>query len=286
MKREIKEIRRGFDGMDGAGVKLVRVLSSATTKHLDPFLMLDVFDSDNPEDYIKGFPMHPHRGIETITYLIEGEMIHRDSIGNQGSILPGGTQWMTAGSGIMHEEMPQPSPRMMGFQLWLNMPAKDKMQPPAYREVNRDNLPEYQADGITVRVISGNFKGVAGGVVPDYLKPEIYFVDLPQEQTFNLQTPEDDTVFIYIFRGSLTDGQQVVEQKNGILFEAGSEVNVTAGQNARFLYIQGPKLEEPIAWGGPIVMNTKEELNQAFAELREGSFLKTKEVEGTETLNK
>ncbi len=286
MKRRVQEIRRGFDGMDGAGVSLVRVLSQATVKKLDPFLMLDVFDSDNYEDYIKGFPMHPHRGIETITYLLSGEIEHEDSIGNKGTILPGGTQWMTAGSGIMHQEMPQKSDQMVGFQLWLNMPEKDKMKPPAYREVNEDQMPVYQEEGLTLRLISGAFRGVEASIKPDYVSPEIYFGDLAQGHVFAKELAAEDTAFIFIFRGSVRIGDEVVQQKNGVLFTEGDEIEFTAETDAEFMYIEGKKLNEPIAWGGPIVMNTREELNLAFEELRSGTFLKTTEVQGTESLNR
>lgn len=286
MKRQVEEIRRGFDGMDGAGVHLVRVLSQATVKKLDPFLMLDVFDSNNYEDYIKGFPMHPHRGIETITYLIDGAIDHEDSIGNKGTILPGGTQWMTAGSGIMHQEMPQKSDRMIGFQLWLNMPARDKMQPPAYREVNQDQMPIVQREGLKVRLISGEFAGVTGEIRPDYVAPQIYFVELAKNHVFAKSLPATDTAFFFVFRGAVTVDDQLIAQKNGVLLSAGDEVELTASEDASFMYIEGPRLEEPVAWGGPIVMNTREELNQAFDDLRAGTFLKTTQVRGVETLNK
>lgn len=286
MKRTVEEIRRGFDGIDGAGVHLVRVLSSATVKKLDPFLMLDVFDSRDYHDYIAGFPMHPHRGIETITYLIKGAIDHEDSIGNKGTILPGGTQWMTAGSGILHQEMPQKSDEMIGFQLWLNMPQKDKMQPPAYREVNGDKMPAYENAGLKVRVISGEYGGVSGEVQPDYVSPEIYFVELAKDQTFTKSLTAEDTAFIYIFRGEVRIGDQAVSMKNGVLLSAGDELEIQATLDAQFMYIEGKKLGESVAWGGPIVMNTKEELNQAFAELRDGTFLKTKHIRGVETLNK
>ncbi len=286
MKIQIQEVRRGFNGMDGAGVHLVRVLSQATIKKLDPFLMLDVFDSDNYEDYIAGFPMHPHRGIETITYLLAGEIDHEDSLGNKGSILPGGTQWMTSGSGIMHQEMPQKSDAMIGFQLWLNMPQKDKMKSPAYREVNEDQMPVYEEVGLRVRLISGEFRGVEATIKPDYVKPEIYFAEMEQGHVFNQSLAKDDTAFIFIFRGSVRIGDEVVEQKNGVLFTEGDEIEIKAETDAKFLYIQGEKINEPISWGGPIVMNTKEEVNEAFDELRAGTFLKTTEVEGVESLNK
>lgn len=286
MKRTIAEVRRGFDGVDGAGVRLVRVLSSATVKNLDPFLMLDVFDSEDYHDYIKGFPMHPHRGIETITYLSAGSIDHEDTLGNKGTILPGGTQWMTAGSGILHQEMPQKSEQMMGFQLWLNLPAKDKMAPPAYREVNETDMPLHLEEGMKVRVISGEFSGVSGGVQADYVKPQIYFIELAEGAAFSKTLPEDDTAFLYIFRGEVSVEGHHVAQKNGIRLTYGDELEVRASKPATFMYIEGPKLREEVAWGGPIVMNTREELNLAFEEFRNGTFLKENHVAGTETLNK
>ncbi|HKL84700.1 MAG TPA: pirin family protein [Treponemataceae bacterium] len=286
MKRCVEEIRRGFDGVDGAGVSLVRVLNQETIKKLDPFLMLDIFDSNNYEDYIAGFPMHPHRGIETITYLLAGEIDHEDSIGNKGRILPGGTQWMTAGSGIMHQEMPQKSDNMIGFQLWLNMPQKDKMSAPAYHELNKEQLPVYEEDGLNVRVISGEFKGVEGGIKPDYVRPQIYFIEADEGKAFTKTCKPKDTAFIFIFRGSVRIGDEVVDLKNGVLFAQGDEIEIHADTDAKFMYIEGEKINETVSWGGPIVMNTKEELNLAFEELRNGTFLKTRHVLGVEGLNK
>lgn len=285
MKRTIEEVRRGYDGMDGAGVRLVRVLSSATVKKLDPFLMLDVFDSEDYNDYIKGFPLHPHRGIETITYLAAGAIDHEDTLGNKGTILPGGTQWMTAGSGLQHQEMPKKSDQMIGFQLWLNLPQKDKMAPPAYRELNEEGMPLYQGDGIKLRLISGEFEGVKGGVQADYVKPQIYFVELEAGKTFSKTLPQDDTAFIYIFRGEISIEGKSVPLKNGVLLSDGDELSVRAEEHARFMYIEGPKLREEVAWGGPIVMNTREELQLAFEEFRNGTFIKANHVTGTETLN-
>ncbi len=286
MIRDQKEIIKGYNGRDGAGVNLVRVLSSPTITMLDPFLMLDIFDSEDYNDYILGFPMHPHRGIETITYLHAGEIDHQDSLGNHGKILPGGTQWMTAGSGIMHQEMPQKSDHMMGFQLWLNMAANTKMMPPKYREVNGAAMPQYQSDGIVVRVISGEYEGVKGAVTPDYVKPEIYDVRLEEGSEFRMKVDIKDTSFLYIFRGvvKFPSGGEIGE-KNGVQLGEGDEVLLKGGPGgAVFMFITGKPLKEPVAWGGPIVMNTKEELQLAFQELREGTFLKTTTVEGTESL--
>lgn len=286
MVRDIKEIINGFYGRDGAGVNLVRVLSSATIKKLDPFLMLDVFDSDDYNDYILGFPMHPHRGIETITYLHSGEIDHEDSLGNKGKILPGGTQWMTAGSGIMHQEMPQKSDRMMGFQLWLNMAADTKMMPPKYREVDGKSMPEYKGEGLTVRIVSGNYEGLEGAIAPDYIKPEIYDVKVDEGAQFKMKVKEGDTSFMFIFRGNVVfPGGENVHQKNGVLLTQGDEIVLAGGEGgAVFMFITGSPINEPVAWGGPIVMNTREELQLASRELQQGNFLKTTKVEGTDTL--
>jgi redox-sensitive bicupin YhaK (pirin superfamily) len=285
MKRSVEKFIHGFDGVDGAGVNLVRLLSKEHILELDPFLMLDIFDSDDYNDYIAGFPMHPHRGIETITYLLEGAIEHQDSLGNHGVILPGGTQWMTAGSGIMHQEMPQKSPRMMGFQLWLNMPAKNKMDSPAYREVNEDQIALFEEDKMSVKIISGEYRGVKGSIDPDYATPQIYFIDLEEGALFQKTLPRDATAFIYLFRGAVTIEGEEVRQKRGVLLTPGEELEILSKGGARLMYIEGEKLREPISWGGPIVMNTREELSLAFEELKNGQFLKTTEVKGTESLN-
>ena len=275
MLRGVKKIVKGQKTQDGAGVHLVRVISRPDVVDFDPFLMLDAFDSYNPEDYIKGFPWHPHRGIETVTYLIQGDIEHGDSLGNKGSILDGGCQWMTAGGGILHQEMPQACERMLGVQLWLNLPAKDKMTRPQYRDIVSDHVPKVVKDGSTVGVISGEYDGVSGAVHGDYVKMTFLDVELEKNVEFELVTNPEDNLFIYTVSGSGLVNENSVDAKSGVLFEAGDQFKLTALEDGlRFLLFAGKPLKEPIAWGGPIVMNTREELNQAFQDLEDGNFIR------------
>jgi len=278
MTRTVKKVVTGSTQFDGAGVKLVRVIGHATVADFDPFLMLDAFDSNDPADYIKGFPWHPHRGIETVTYLIEGDIEHGDSIGNKGRILDGCCQWMTAGSGIMHQEMPQPAARMLGVQLWLNLPASDKMTAPQYRDIRADMIPAVSAGGVTVRIISGEYEGTKGPVSGDYVKMLMLDVDLPAIQSWHLSTNPEDTLFIYIIEGDLRfkdAASALLPARRAVLFSGGDELFAEAGpQGARFLLFAGKPLGEPVAWGGPIVMNTRAELDTAFSELDNGTFIK------------
>ena len=275
--RRIRRIVAGSRQVDGAGVRLVRVIGHADTKEFDPFLMLDAFDSRNPEDYIRGFPWHPHRGIETITYLIAGDIEHGDSLGNRGHILDGGCQWMTAGSGIIHQEMPQASPRMLGLQLWLNLPRKDKWARPQYRDITADRIPAVRGEEYTLRVISGAFGNTRGAAQGDYVRSLLLDVSLNPDAVWRLPSDGDATLFIYLLDGSalLDDAATRVERHRAILFGEGDEFAVQAGpEGVRFMLFAGRPLREPIAWGGPIVMNTREELDQAFAELDKGTFIR------------
>lgn len=275
-KREIINKVRGKRAIDGAGVKLVRVLGNETVEPYDPFLMLDSFDSTDPNDYTAGFPIHPHRGIETVTYLINGRIDHKDSLGNSGVIGGGECQWMTAGSGIMHEEMPKSSERMLGFQLWLNLPAKEKMCEPAYHALERDNIPKVSDNGAEVAVISGNYKGVQG-FDPEHIKATILDVNLPKGQKFDLEM-KGDTVFVFLISGDAIIGEERIGEKTAVLFGEGDFISVTAPEDgsSRFIYYCADALKESVAWGGPIVMNTQDELREAFSELRNGTFIKTK----------
>ncbi|MDP3130442.1 MAG: pirin family protein [Bacillota bacterium] len=275
-ERTIKRIVNGMPAVDGAGVSLVRALSRPDVPDFDPFLMLDAFDSTDPADYVKGFPWHPHRGIETITYLIAGRIEHGDSLGNRGAIVAGGAQWMTAGRGILHQEMPKASPRMLGAQLWLNLPAKDKMTAPQYRDVEPSSVPVVARDGSTVRILSGTYEGVAGAVHPDHVLMTWLDVDLAPGAVFVQPVGMDETAFSYLFSGSFSvpAGTSAVA-KDAALFSDGDMVIVTAGdKGARFLFGAAAPLREPVAWGGPIVMNTREELRKAFEEIDNGTFLK------------
>lgn len=268
----------GSRQVDGAGVSLVRVLGPAQTKDFDPFLMLDAFDSKNPADYIKGFPWHPHRGIETVTYLIAGNIEHGDSLGNKGHILDGGCQWMTAGSGIIHQEMPQASPHMLGLQLWINLPRKDKFTRPQYRDLTAARIPKVQEKTCTVGVISGVYGNTRGATQGDYVQAQLLDVALKPDATWSLPVDSQSTLFIYIVQGAGLFGKPAtrVDSHRAVLFGEGDTFAVQAApEGMRFLLFAGRPLREPIAWGGPIVMNTQEELDQAFEELDAGTFIRT-----------
>ncbi|MDI9501675.1 MAG: pirin family protein [Bacillota bacterium] len=272
--KRIAGIVRGQPGRDGAGVNLTRVLHTGTLEAFDPFLMLDSFDSKDPADYINGFPEHPHRGIETITYLAEGRIDHKDSLGNAGSIRNGDAQWMTAGSGILHEEMPQPAERMLGLQFWLNLPQKDKMTTPKYFDIHSADIPVVQEEGATVRVIAGSYKDTIGA--QSHHIPAT-FLELYLEANSEVRFPSasDETSFVFLLEGDAVIGEKTIAEKAAVLLEDGDHVRIqSTDQPARVIYAQAPPLGEPIAWGGPIVMNTKEEITQAFMDLRNGNFIK------------
>jgi redox-sensitive bicupin YhaK (pirin superfamily) len=275
--RTIKKVITGQKAVDGAGVKLIRNFGYHETKDFDPFLMLDAFDSTDPKDYIKGFPWHPHRGIETITYLIKGDIEHGDSLGNKGSILDGQCQWMTSGSGIIHQEMPQPSDRMLGVQIWLNMPAEHKMSPPRYCGILKEDIPVIEEQGQEVRIISGSYKGHKGAVEGEYVKPLYLDVEVNPGASWCVGCDASWTLFVYIVQGSGTFGaeEQLIAEKHLVLFNEGDTFTVKASEEGvRFLLLAGAPLKEPIAWGGPIVMNTDEELQLAFREIDENTFIK------------
>ena len=284
--RRFKQAVRGQHAVDGAGVHLRRVLGIRTIRDFDPFLMLDGFDSSDPADYIKGFPWHPHRGIETVTYLLKGDIEHGDSLGNKGVIGDLQCQWMTAGSGIIHQEMPRASERMLGCQLWVNLPKKDKMTQPAYRDIRQQDVAVVSEKNATVRVLSGNYKNNPGAVKGEYVRVQYLDVDLAPGSVWSYnETPNDQTMFLYLIDGTLAaddDMTNFEEKACAILMTASSqdstdydELRVKAGpQGARFFLIAARPLQEPVAWGGPIVMNTQEELNLAFSELQSRTFIK------------
>jgi len=273
--REILKTVRGQRAVDGAGVSLVRVLGNRDVYDFDPFLMLDSFDSTDPEDYTAGFPWHPHRGIETITYLISGKIEHMDSLGNKGTIESGESQWMTAGSGILHQEMPIASERMLGLQLWLNLPKDEKMAEPAYLGITQEMMPVVETDQATIRVLSGSYNGVSG-VMPRHIQASILDVSLMKKGSITLPTKPDETVFAFLITGDAVIDAHLISEKTAVLFGAGESVTIeaTPDRDLRFLLFSGKALHEPIAWGGPIVMNTREELDLAFDELRRGTFIK------------
>jgi quercetin 2,3-dioxygenase len=274
--REVERLVAGQPTSDGAGVKLNRVLTQNLQRRLDPFLMLDAFGTDNPDDYIAGFPDHPHRGFETITYMLNGRMRHRDSAGHEGLISDGGVQWMTAGRGVIHSETPeQNAGRMAGFQLWLNLPARDKMREPWYRDIAGAEVPEFERDGVKVRVIAGESHGVAGAVQRDHTQPLYLDLHFAPGARFEQPLPPEFNAFAYVYEGGLKfeTGCQVLPGRMAILANTpGSDgVRLTAGDApTRALLIAGKPLGEPIAQYGPFVMNTEAELVQAVRDFQAG----------------
>jgi redox-sensitive bicupin YhaK (pirin superfamily) len=279
--RGIDHIVAGVSTSDGDGVKLTRVLQQPLQKRLDPYLMLDAFGSDNPGDYIGGFPNHPHRGFETVTYMIAGRMRHRDSAGHEGLLQNGGVQWMTAGRGLVHSELPEQEDGLMeGFQLWLNLPAKDKMREPWYRDIQSEEIPEYTtAAGVHVRVIAGASHGIEGAVRRENTEPLYLDITLPPGAEFAQPLPDDHNALVYAFRESVwIAGSEVSTRRMAILAnDPGSDgVVLRAGATnhspARALLIAGKPLHEPIAQYGPFVMNTQEQLKEAVQDFQSGKF--------------
>jgi hypothetical protein len=273
--RSIERIIHGQSVMDGAGVKINRVLTQPLQRRLDPFLMLDNFGSDEANDYIAGFPDHPHRGFETVTYMLTGRMRHRDSAGNEGLLENGGVQWMTAGRGVIHSEMPEQEAGLMeGFQLWLNLPAKDKMRKPWYKDFKSSEIPVFQTrEGATVRVIAGASHGVEGAVQREVTEPVYLDVELPAGARFSQRLPAGHNAFLYTYRGEVSVGGKAVPSRSMAILANSAEadgVQVEATQASRFILIAGQPLNEPIAQYGPFVMNTQEEIYQAVNDFRAG----------------
>jgi redox-sensitive bicupin YhaK (pirin superfamily) len=296
--RPIKQIIQTKPTIEGAGVKLQRAFGFGKTKDFDPFLLLDDFRNDNPGDYLAGFPWHPHRGIETITYVLAGSVEHGDSLGNKGKMTAGDVQWMTAGSGILHQEMPKGDARgrMHGFQLWANLPSSLKMTAPRYQDIPSSAIPEVtDDDGTHVRLISGEFWGKKGPVEGVAADPTYLDVSVAPGQRKRLKVEITRNAFAYVFAGSgmfrdasdpravlteqaaQTEAEPVYDVSNHslVLFDRGDEITVQAGpEGIRFLLVSGQPIEEPVAWYGPIVMNTQEQLRQAMADLHDGTFIK------------
>ena len=274
--RQVENLVQGVQTSDGAGVKLTRVLTQSLQRRLDPFLMLDAFRNDNPEDYMGGFPNHPHRGFETITYMIAGRMRHRDSAGNEGLLGPGGVQWMTAGSGLIHSELPEQEDGLMeGFQLWLNLPAQHKMIKPSYRDISPQNIPEYITEsGVRVRVIAGTSGDTAGAVQRPDTEPLILDVHLPANSTFVANIPAGHHAFTYTYRGEASiQGQAVPDRHMAILTDNGADcVQLESLVSTQCLIVAGRPLAEPIAQYGPFVMNTDEQIQQTLQDYRAGKF--------------
>ena len=276
MKRMVKNKVTGFRTTDGAGVNLVRVLGNTTAETYDPILMLDSFDSTNPEEYTAGFPMHPHRGIETISLVVKGNMVHKDSLGNEDGITDGEVQWMTAGSGILHEEKLPASDKMLGVQLWLNMPQKYKMAPPEYHSIKKEEIKEIPIDGGILRLISGQYKEHKG-FMGKYLPMDYYHIILNANNKFNIETENDKSVLVFLLSGDAKVAGETISEKTAVKLTNGDSLDIESlHEDIQILFISSDKLEEPVSWGGPIVMNTREELDLAFSELSEGSFLKEK----------
>lgn len=275
--RELKALTAGIPATDGDGVKMTRVIGTAELEMLDPFLLLDHFESDQPQDYIGGFPPHPHRGFETVTYLLAGRMRHKDSDGHEGVIEPGGVQWMTAGRGIIHSEMPEQEDGLLqGFQLWINLPAKEKMRSPAYQEFPAKEIALEQLDnGTEIRVIAGTTnRGTIGPVKNDYVNPIYMDISLPEGQRFEQSVGSGDNAFLFVLEGELLVGDAmgiIGRRQTGILGE-GDRVMLSSNKESRFLLAAARPLNEPVARGGPFVMNTRLEVLQAFADFQQNRF--------------
>ncbi len=278
MERKVVQKVKGYLTQDGAGVNLVRVLGHETIEQYDPILMLDSFDSRNPDDYTAGFPIHPHRGIETISYVSSGKMMHRDSLGHSDTIEDGEVQWMTAGSGILHEEMLPASERVLGVQLWLNLPAKDKMATPQYHSLKRKDIEEIPFDGGTIRLLAGKYKDKSG-FLGQYLPLDYYDIHLNDNSEISIDTDEKRSVLLFTLVGEIIIGDTLIEEKTAAKLSDGDKVIIQSGsEGAQVLLISSVPLGEPIAWGGPIVMNTQDELQQAFDELRNGTFIRSNPI--------
>ncbi len=277
--RQVQQIYPGLPASDGEGVKLTRVIGTPNINRLDPFLLLDVFGSDKSQDYIGGFPPHPHRGFETVTYMLAGKMRHKDSAGNEGVIERGGIQWMTAGKGIIHSEMPEQEEGLLaGLQLWVNLPASHKMTEPKYQEYHRDLIPiEHYENGVSLKVIAGTTQSGTQGVINNhFVEPIFWDVDMPINTHFNTPLPVQHQVFIYMLEGEVIIGEQMnqpVSQGQLAVLQEGDRVDINAQTQSRFVLIGGKPLNEPIKRAGPFVMNTQAEIEQAFSDYKSGNFI-------------
>lgn len=283
--RTVESLVHGRPTSDGAGVRLTRVLGHELQRRLDPFLMLDAFANENPDDYMGGFPDHPHRGFETVTYMLSGAMRHRDSAGNEGLLGPGGFQWMTAGSGLVHSELPEQEDGLMeGFQLWLNLPARDKMTNPSYRDIPASEIPEADLPGGgLVRVLAGEHAGIGGAVTRPVTEPLYLDVRLPAGARFERELAAHRNAFAHVYRGSAMAGESALPVRTMAVFaNDGDRIELTAGpEGARFLLVAGTPLREPIVSYGPFVMNSEDQIRQAFADYRAGLFDKNRPVNQT-----
>tara|TARA_Y100000996_G_scaffold41490_1_gene28772 strand:+ start:111 stop:953 length:843 start_codon:yes stop_codon:yes gene_type:complete len=275
---KIKQIIDPIETSDGAGVKLKRSIGTSQIDYFDPFLMLDEFGSENPEDYIKGFPPHPHRGIETVTYMLNGEFEHKDSAGGQGKMSPGDVQWMKTGRGIIHSEMPvMENGKLHGFQLWINMPSDLKKNKPEYLYIDSEKIPCYQDNEKSIKIIAGEYSNMKGSVTNHNVNPTYFDVELEEGKIFDFEIPEENNSFIYLVEGRIRIGDEEnndLESSKLILLEKGNKLMVASETKSKFLLISGKPIREPIARGGPFVMNTREEVQQAIQDFNNGSFAK------------
>ena len=275
---ELKKIIKALNASDGAGVKLKRSIGTPEADYIDPFLMLDEFGSENKDDYLAGFPPHPHRGIETVTYMLNGEFEHEDSTGAKGSMGPGDIQWMKTGRGIIHSEMPAMSDgKLLGFQLWINMPSSMKMNKPEYKYIKSDQKTMFKDNDKKINLIAGKFENIEGPVKGHNVEPIYFDVELNENKNINFSIPETHNSFIYLLKGDLKIGSKKHEKISNstlILLEKGSDLEVLANKNSKFLLIAGKPIGEPIARGGPFVMNTKAEILQAIQDYNNGTFAK------------
>lgn len=276
LDRGVEKLVQGVQTSDGAGVRLTRVLTQNLQKRLDPFLMLDAFRNDNPDDYIGGFPDHPHRGFETVTYMLAGRMRHHDSAGNEGLLGPMGAQWMTAGSGLIHSELPEQEEGLMeGFQLWVNLPARNKMIAPYYQDIPAEAIPEFTTDsGVRVRVIAGVSHGVVGAVERPDTEPLYLDIHLPAGSSFSQPVDPGFNAFTYTYRGEVMIGQTTVSDRHMAILanDGGDAVHIEAREAARMILVAGKPLNEPIVQYGPFVMNTQEEIQQTLQDYKAGHF--------------
>lgn len=276
-QRKVSFLTQGQAAMDGAGVRLTRIIGNQQLSMLDPFLLLDCFESDDPNDYIAGFPAHPHRGFETVTYLLAGRMRHQDSAGNEGVIEPGGVQWMTAGKGIIHSEMPEQEQGLLkGFQLWVNLPAAEKMCAPHYQEFRPDKVAlEQRENGSQIRVISGKTNlGTQGPVINEHINPLYLDAQIKAQQVFTQEIFPEHNCFIYLIQGQIDIAGEVISAGTLAVLAKGEEVTINAEQDSRFLLLAAKPLNEPVVRAGPFVMNSREQLMQAYEDFQTNNFLK------------
>ena len=275
---EVKKLVPALNASDGAGVKLKRSIGTPEADYIDPFLMLDEFGSENKNDYLAGFPPHPHRGIETVTYMLHGEFEHKDSTGSKGKMSPGDVQWMKTGRGIIHSEMPTMTEgKLLGFQLWINMPAKMKMNKPKYDFIKSEQISKFIDNEKTINIIAGKFENTEGPVKNHNVEPIYLDIELKKNKIINLKVPETHNSFIYLLKGDLKIGQDYnkkIENSSLILLNRGTDLEVLANKDSKFLFIAGKPIGEPIARGGPFVMNTKKEILQAIEDYNNGTFAK------------